>query len=329
MVGRNIANQESKNLEVQKTKQNKIVASLKVSGYILMWLFIWSFIAITLAVGSVFAIAGIISKEDDGIVYLTAQQANNMVLTVVLIIAAIFFCLVWLLRKKTSLSYRVSRRVLFICTVIGLLISVPLSLLGVWVSDDMQQNQVEQVDVSKDIERYQYMLCSNGSYMHYTNEQMEDSRVGFTEDSEDDCKRNKQGIMMKLTNDREEIKANDQKSTVIQQPTSYPVEQSYRSEPMCFNYTIYYDYDRIASNEYTVGRGKTIQNGANGEGVRCYENGNIVSDKIVKKPVNNIYVYGTRENSYTDSDTRSNSHSCGYYASLGLSNSTFAAGCTP
>lgn len=40
--------------------------------------------------------------------------------------------------------------------------------------------------------KYQYMLCSNGSYRYYNDEQFKDPNTGFTSKSEDNCKTNNQ-----------------------------------------------------------------------------------------------------------------------------------------
>ena len=47
--------------------------------------------------------------------------------------------------------------------------------------------------------KYQYMLCSDGGSRYYTDEQFKDPNVGFTSKSEDGCKKNGQGEMIRLS----------------------------------------------------------------------------------------------------------------------------------
>lgn len=308
------------------SKRRKLLTFIKIILYSFVWLIAWGAIAFGMAVALIMSV--VFSIASDGVI--TPQQANSSVLVVILIIGALFLGIVWLMRKAKSLFYRTSRYVLLVCTVIGLLAGVPMSLLGVWQPDVDSSNSAATIDEKKpELKRYQYMLCSDGSYRMYTDEQMKTPGVGFTDESQDSCEENEQGKMLQLTNSLEEAKANSQKPAATQQAPLYPVKQSQRSEPSCFDYVIYYDYKKIDSDEYTVGRGKTIQNGVNGEGVRCYENGNVISDKVVKEPINHVYISGTRESSSSGGYNGGNSHSCGYYASLGLANSTYAAGCKP
>jgi G5 domain len=48
--------------------------------------------------------------------------------------------------------------------------------------------------------RFQYMLCSDGSYRYYTDEQFKQPKTGFTSKSEDACKNNNKGEKLSLTN---------------------------------------------------------------------------------------------------------------------------------
>lgn len=48
--------------------------------------------------------------------------------------------------------------------------------------------------------RYQYMLCSDGSYRYFTDEKFKDVKVGFTSKSQDDCAANNKGRKVSLTN---------------------------------------------------------------------------------------------------------------------------------
>lgn len=48
--------------------------------------------------------------------------------------------------------------------------------------------------------KYQYMLCSNGRFRYYTDEQFKDENTGFTSKSKDACKENNQGHKVSLSN---------------------------------------------------------------------------------------------------------------------------------
>lgn len=52
--------------------------------------------------------------------------------------------------------------------------------------------------VANGTRKYQYMLCSDGSYRYYTDEQFKDADTGFTSKSDDYCKENNQGVKLKL-----------------------------------------------------------------------------------------------------------------------------------
>ena len=54
--------------------------------------------------------------------------------------------------------------------------------------------------VANGTRKYQYMLCSDGSYRHYTDEQFKDADVGFTSKDQDYCAENNQGDKLSLTN---------------------------------------------------------------------------------------------------------------------------------
>jgi hypothetical protein len=41
--------------------------------------------------------------------------------------------------------------------------------------------------VAQGTKRYQYMLCSNGGYTYFTNEQLQNPKIGFTHKSPDSC----------------------------------------------------------------------------------------------------------------------------------------------
>lgn len=52
--------------------------------------------------------------------------------------------------------------------------------------------------VANGTRKYQYMLCTDGRYRYFTDEQFKDSQTGFTSKSDDSCKENNQGVKLKL-----------------------------------------------------------------------------------------------------------------------------------
>lgn len=48
------------------------------------------------------------------------------------------------------------------------------------------------------IRKWQYMMCSDGSYMHYTDKQFKDKDTGYTSKSADNCKKNNHGVKIGL-----------------------------------------------------------------------------------------------------------------------------------
>jgi hypothetical protein len=58
-------------------------------------------------------------------------------------------------------------------------------------------NSTDRV-VLKGTKKWQYMMCSNGSYRYYTDEQFKGRNTGFTSKSSDDCAANNQGKKVKL-----------------------------------------------------------------------------------------------------------------------------------
>lgn len=52
--------------------------------------------------------------------------------------------------------------------------------------------------IRRGTKKWQYMICSDGSWRYYTDEQFKDKNVGFTHASEDDCANNNQGVAVAL-----------------------------------------------------------------------------------------------------------------------------------
>ncbi len=124
----------------QKTKQSqRLIKVLKITGYSLAWLIIWSTVAFGMALVSLMIAIPTIDQTN-----FTSRSASNLVLTIILVIAAVFFLAVWLLRKRKSLFMRTSWVVLLVCTCLGLLVGVPISLMGKWEPDTPLQQSVQQ-----------------------------------------------------------------------------------------------------------------------------------------------------------------------------------------
>jgi len=59
-------------------------------------------------------------------------------------------------------------------------------------------DQVVDKVVANGSRKYQYMMCSDGRYRYYTDEQFKDPATGFTSKSNDVCKENNQGAKVNL-----------------------------------------------------------------------------------------------------------------------------------
>lgn len=60
------------------------------------------------------------------------------------------------------------------------------------------ETEVEDKIVLKGTRKWQYMMCSNGTYRYYTDEEFKQPDVGFTSKSPDYCAENKQGNKLNL-----------------------------------------------------------------------------------------------------------------------------------
>lgn len=90
-------------------------------------------------------------------------------------------------------------------------ISAQRSLFGVLFRWEPQnQSEKSSVVTKKPVDKvvvrgtkkYQYMLCSDGSYRYYTDEQFKDSNTGFTSKSADTCAENNQGYKVGLADSK-------------------------------------------------------------------------------------------------------------------------------
>lgn len=66
------------------------------------------------------------------------------------------------------------------------------------VTSETTKTPVDKI-VANGTRKYQYMLCSDGGYRYYTDEQFKEPQTGFTSKSVDYCKENGQGKMVKLS----------------------------------------------------------------------------------------------------------------------------------
>ena len=75
--------------------------------------------------------------------------------------------------------------------------------------------------------KYQYMLCSNGNYRYYTDEQFKEPQTGFTSKSKDNCEDNNQGHKVGLTNSSpaNNVTSSASRPTSTTQPYSYEAEK--------------------------------------------------------------------------------------------------------
>jgi|GEM_PF-3819306 len=76
-------------------------------------------------------------------------------------------------------------------------------LLGLQPIQQKEKNEsVKDVAVDKIVangsRKYQYMMCSDGRYRYFTDEQFKDPNTGFTSKSNDYCKENNQGVKVNL-----------------------------------------------------------------------------------------------------------------------------------
>lgn len=281
------------------SKRHKVWTAAKIALYIFMWFIAWGAIAFSMAVVLIMVVVlGLVTSDGT----ITPRQANNSVLAVILIIGTLFLGIVWLMRKAKSLSYRTSRYVLLVCTVIGLLIGVPASLLGVWKpeSGSSANNSTTTIkEKESTVKRYQYMVCTDLSYRHYTDEQMKNPNVGFTDGGKDYCAENGQGKMLKLVETRSEADKirqdgqNSARAEYIPDASTSTLSQSKDKETCRTDYT-YHGYKREPSDALAIGEYKVKQQGVDGKRVVCRNsNGDITSDKVIQKPIDEIEVYGT------------------------------------
>lgn len=238
----------------ETTRRQRLIKALKIACYTVAWLLIWGTAAIILAV--VGLLIGIQTVDQHNF---TARDANNLVLVIIVVIAVIFFGTVWLLRKREPLFMRTSRAVLLVCTCLGLLIGVPVSLAGGWEPDNiapssqvLELNQAESID-SIDTESQESHTPSESSGSRST--------------------------------------------TSGSQTTSTPSSDTKENSTSKAGCKYYSDipYKTIEKTDSSMKEGQTREtNGYNGSRKVCTDsNGSIVSEDTTSTPIDKIIYHGT------------------------------------
>jgi hypothetical protein len=86
------------------------------------------------------------------------------------------------------------------------------------VKKETIKDEVIDKVVANGSRKYQYMMCSDGRYQYYPDEQFKDPNTGFTSKSKDYCKENNQGEKVKL--------ADSPNGTVSNQVTPSPINKA-------------------------------------------------------------------------------------------------------
>lgn len=178
------------------TIKHKASKALRVVSYVLFWLFVWSLVALVITLFA-YALATLITGNSKS---QTPESLSNTMLVSICIVTILLFLESWYLRGRQSLFMRISRIVLITCTCLGLLIGVPASLNLKYIPETINNGNAQVNKPSKNSERWRYMLCSDGSYRYFTEEQF-NSGEGFTKDSGDYCAANGKGVMTGLANE--------------------------------------------------------------------------------------------------------------------------------
>lgn len=139
-----------------------------------------------------------------------------------------------------------------------------------------KQEAVDQV-VLRGTRKWQYMMCSNGSYRYYTDEQFKDSRTGFTNKSPDECAKNNQGNKISLA---------DSPSGGVNR-----VRPAY-TPPNCRVIDIPYGVVYKEASWLNVGESQSSFGGVNGWQYICSDG----SSGYTISPIDKIVYRGTRQN---------------------------------
>lgn len=175
----------------------------------------------------------------------------------------------------------------------------------------------------EDVKRWQYMLCSNGTYRYYTDEQFKDSQIGFTEEGEDACASSNNGTKTGLADRPPE-------NNTTQSPAPIPVPQqrssNVASQIFCSVYNDVRPTNVIEQPDPNMKEGVIRDKiGYNGSRRECKDsNSNIVSNEVIIEAGNITRYYGT----YTyDQALRKAESICRTKIPAGIQNSTYFGDC--
>src|SRR5690606_26075112 len=65
-------------------------------------------------------------------------------------------------------------------------------------SDEITTTAQEEV-IARGTKKYQYMICSDGTYRYFTDAEFKNENTGFTSKSEDHCSKNNNGFKLRLS----------------------------------------------------------------------------------------------------------------------------------
>lgn len=175
----------------------------------------------------------------------------------------------------------------------------------------------------EDAKRWQYMLCSNGTYRYYTDEQFKDPQIGFTEEGEDACANSSNGTKTGFSD-----KPPESNTTQLPSPVPPPQQQpsGATSQIYCFVHNDVRPTNIIEQPDSNMKEGTTRDEGGyNGSRRECKDaSNNIISDEVIIEAGSIIRYYGT----YTYDQASSKAQSiCREKIPSGLGNSTFFGDC--
>lgn len=138
-------------------------------------------------------------------------------------------------------------------------------LLGL---EPIQQKEVSEKVVDKPAfkivangtKKYQYMMCSDGRYRYFTDEQFKDPNTGFTSKSEDNCKANNQGTKVKLADSPDGTVSTQAPPSVISRA---PVS------PGCKEISVSFGTEYQNASYLPRGTQQVVSQGMNGFILRC------------------------------------------------------------
>lgn len=133
--------------------------------------------------------------------------------------------------------------------------------------------------IANGTKKYQYMMCSDGRYRYFTDEQFKDPNTGFTSKSEDYCKTYNQGTKVKL--------ADSPDGTVNTQATPSAISRPPVS-PGCKETSVPFGIEYLNASYLPRGTQQIASQGMNGFILRCPG-----SADIKTSGVNQLVLVGT------------------------------------